>query len=304
MFFDNFTNRMKRVFTGKPVRLVVQYDICNVNIDLCKNNELGITSKTFYQLQKPLFVLDNNYDDNGFRLTTLIDRKTGGVVTAFVAKAEPNDGMLKDCKTEEYWILVEDNAGEVLFNNKQYSIVGDIYFQINKEQRMVMPKFELVNIKGALYEKVCSYMKAPGNKDYAGIGTRLHQIRIERMLQDKLGNSYIVAEGNSFPFHYSMGYRLKPVTRPIEDSIGILQEFSSWNNKSFKENLKYLFAEEQDNKYVINWSATLEHCLCDYYKNGGATLEEFLPNMYLNETSVKQWIEMIQKQPILMNKER
>ena len=39
--------------------------------------------------------------------------------------------------------------------------------------------------------------------------------------------------------------------------------------------------------------------LNDYYKNGGAPLVDFSPNMYLNETSLKQWIEMIKKQPIL-----
>lgn len=299
MFFDKFSTRMKRILTGKPVRLVVQYDICNVNIDLCKNNELGITSKTFYKLQTPKFTLDTNHDENNFRLTTLIDRKTGKPVTAFVAKIQ-SDGQ----DAEEYWILVEDATGEVPFKNKKYRVVGSIYFYINKEQQMVTPKFEIVSMDGDVYEKVCSYMKATGNKDYAGIGTRLHQIRIERMLQENLGNSYIVADGNSFPFHYSMGYRLVPGTRPIEETIGVLQEFSTWNNKSFKENLKYVFVEEQGNKYVINWSATLEHCLCDYYKNGGKQLVGFSPNMYLNETSAKQWVDMIKKQPILSDKVR
>ena len=143
-------------------------------------------------------------------------------------------------------------------------------------------------------------MKANGNKDFGGIGTRMHQLRVERMLQNRLGNVCIVAEGNSFPFHYSMGYRLPDAKRPLEDSTKILQEFSSLNQKSPRENSKYIFLErDKDKKVVINWSATLEHFLNDYYKNGGAPLVDFSPNMYLNEASLEQWIEMIKKQPIL-----
>ena len=161
-------------------------------------------------------------------------------------------------------------------------------------------KFEGAFIDGELCEKVLSYMNAKGNKEYGGIGTRMHQLRVERMLQNRLGNVCIVAEGNSFPFHYSMGYRLPDAKRPIEDSTKILQEFSSLNQKSPRENSKYIFLErDNDKKVVINWSATLEHFLNDYYKNGGAPLVDFSPNMYLNEASLEQWIEMIKKQPIL-----
>ena len=35
------------------------------------------------------------------------------------------------------------------------------------------------------------------------------------------------------------------------------------------------------------------------YKNGGAPLVDFSPNMYLTEASLEQWIKMIKKQPIL-----
>ncbi|MBP5792673.1 MAG: hypothetical protein J6W46_03405, partial [Spirochaetaceae bacterium] len=158
---------------------------------------------------------------------------------------------------------------EFEYLDKHYKIVGTTYFYINKEKQMVMPKFEKVFINGELYEKASSYMKSINNEDFAGIGTRLHQIRIERMLQTNSGNSFIIAEGDSFPFHYSMGYRLTDSTRAIEDSIHILQEFSNMNKKSFKQNLEFLFAEQKSGKYVINWSATLEHFLYDYYKNGG-----------------------------------
>ena len=292
--YDILKQNLRCLFGYKPTKLIVQYNICNVKIDLNKNNDRGITSSTFYKLLTPEFAVANNRDESGLKITTLIDKKTGGPVPAYVAKFEQQDP-----NAEGYGVMVEDNSGDFKFNNKKYKIVGTIYFYIDKQKQMVSPKFEMTFVKGELYEKVCSYMKSNGNNDYAGIGTRLHQIRIERMLQNNLGNSYIVAEGDSFPFHYSMGYRLMPATRPAEESIQILQEFYAMNKKTFKYNLQHVFAEFQKDNYVINWSASLENFLCDYYKNGGKPLDYLTPNMFLTETSVKQWIAMIKRQPIL-----
>lgn len=60
-----------------------------------------------------------------------------------------------------------------------------------------------------------------------------------------------------------------------------------------------LMVKVKDNKKIIDFAATFENFLNDYYKNGGAPIEEFSPNMYLTQTSLNQWIEMIEKQPIL-----
>lgn len=294
MKFDTLIQNFKDLFSLKPRKLIVQYDTCDIAINLRKQIKDGITSQTFNKLMSSEFSVDNNRDESGLKITTLIDKKTGAPVRAYVA------GITADIPdTENYCIMVEDATGEMSVNNKRYKIIGSTYFCINKNKKMVTPKFDITVIKGQLYEKVCAYMKSTGNSNYTGIGIRLHQIRVERMLQENLGNVQIVAEGNSFPFHYSMGYRLVPTTRPIEDCIPIAQEFSRWNKKVPQENLKYLHAKQQDGKYVIDWSATLEDFLCDYYRCGGAPLDEFLPNMFLNKSSVKQWIAMIQKQPIL-----
>ncbi len=294
MKFDTLIQNFKDMFSFKPHKLIVQYDTCDIAINLRKQNATGITSQTFYKLMTPEFMVSNNRDESDLKITTLINKKTGSPVPAYVAgiqSAIPN--------TEKYCIMIEDISGEFRVNNKRYKVVGDTYFCINKDKKMITPKFDITVINGQLYEKVCAYMRSKDNDNYAGIGTRLHQIRVERMLQENLGNVHIVAEGTSFPFHYAMGYRLAPTTHPIKDSIQIAQEFSHWNKKVPKENLKHLFAKQQNGEYVIDWSATLEDFLCEYYKNGGAPLDEFLPNMFLNTASVKQWITMIQKQPIL-----
>ncbi len=295
IFKDIIIPATKRMFNFKKVDLVRQPAADTVEVSLLKENFQGISSKTFKKLLSTEFTPKTNLDESGLRITTLIDKKTNKPVNAYIARVEENVPNM-----EKYYLMVPDANGEINIKNKNYRVVGDTYFYIDKEQEMISPKFEGAFINGELCEKVLSYMNAKGNKDFGGIGTRMHQLRVERMLQNGLGNVCIVAEGNSFPFHYSMGYRLIDAKRPIEDSTKILQEFSSLNQKSPRENSKYIFLERNnDKKVVINWSATLEHFLNDYYKNGGTPLVDFSPNMYLNEASLEQWIEMIKKQPIL-----
>ena len=295
IFKDIIIPATKRMFNFKKVDLVRQPAADTVEVSLLKENFQGISSKTFKKLLSPEFTPKTNLDESGLRITTLIDKKTNKPVNAYIARVEEDVPNM-----EKYYLMVPDTNGEINIKNKNYRVIGDTYFYIDKEQEMISPKFEGAFIDGELCEKVLSYMNAKGNKEYGGIGTRMHQLRVERMLQNRLGNVCIVAEGNSFPFHYSMGYRLPDAKRPIEDSTKILQEFSSLNQKSPRENSKYIFLErDNDKKVVINWSATLEHFLNDYYKNGGAPLVDFSPNMYLNEASLAQWIEMIKKQPIL-----
>lgn len=295
IFKDIIIPATKRMFNFKKVDLVRQPAADTVEVSLLKENFQGMSSKTFKKLLSPEFTPKTNLDESGLRITTLIDKKTNKPVNAYIARVEEDVPNM-----EKYYLMVPDTNGEINIKNKNYRVIGDTYFYIDKEQEMISPKFEGAFIDGELCEKVLSYMNAKGNKEYGGIGTRMHQLRVERMLQNRLGNVCIVAEGNSFPFHYSMGYRLPDAKRPIEDSTKILQEFSSLNQKSPRENSKYIFLErDNDKKVVINWSATLEHFLNDYYKNGGAPLVDFSPNMYLNEASLEQWIQMIKKQSIL-----
>ncbi len=295
IFKDIIIPATKRIFNFTKTDLVRQPATDTVEVSLLKENFQGISSKTFKKLLSPEFTPKSNLDESGLRITTLIDKKTNKPVKAYIARVEEDNPNM-----EKYYLMVADANGEINVKNKTYRVVGETYFYIDKEQKVISPKFEIAFVDGELYEKILSYMNAKGNKEYSGIGTRMHQLRVERMLQNRLGNVCIVAEGNSFPFHYSMGYRLASVQRPVEDSTKILQKFSNLNQKSPQENSKYIFLERDNNKkVVINWSATLERFLNDYYKNGGVPLVDFSPNMYLNKTSLEQWIEMIKKQPIL-----
>ena len=282
----NLISYIGNKFERQPAKDVVE-------INLIENTP-GIKSATFRKfLTQPEFTPKTNLAKSGAKITTIIDKKTQKPVEAFVARAES-----KNPNCEKYVLMVKDRKGDIKLNNEKFRAVGITTFYVNKKANMITPKFDLDIINGELYQKIHSNMKSLDNKDFAGIGLRLHQLRVERMLQNNLGNVCIVAEGNSFPFHYSMGYRLQPRFEPIERIKELLNTLSGFNNKPPKENAKFVIAELKNNKEMLNVSASIENCLNDYYKRGGEVIE-FSPNMYLEPISLNQWVDLIQKQPIL-----
>ncbi len=253
----------------------------------------GIKSKTIKKLFSEEFRPVKNVDENKCRITTIIDKKTKKPVEAFVAGVET-----EEAGEEKYVIMVKDKAGEIKINDNAFKKVGDIYFYLDRENNIISPKFELINIDGELYERVQSYMRSYGNNDYEGIGIRLHQLRIERMLQEKMDNIMIVAEGNSFPFHYNMGFRLSPNFVAAEDMKKVIGTLSDINGKNKSYNKKFIRFCYQNGEKLIDYSGTLENFLNDYYKKGGKTLD-YEPNMFLDKASAEQWINYIKTQPIL-----
>ncbi|MBE7703290.1 MAG: hypothetical protein E7Z89_04485 [Cyanobacteria bacterium SIG28] len=292
-FRDVLKPAIKNMFNFKHISLERSPKADTVEVNKF-NNTPGIKSNTFKKLLTPEFMPTRSIADNGTKVTTLIDKKTQKPVEAFVAKIEETDPFC-----ERYVLLVNDEKGDISIQNEKFKTIGETYFYVDKEKNLITPKSELAFIDGELCEKVLSHMSAGGNNEYGGIGTRLHQLRVERMLQNGLGNVCIVAEGNSFPFHYAMGYRLPTHYTGVEDAGIIMNELTLFNKKHPRENSKYLAVEVKDKQQVINISATIENCLNDYYKQGGKPLEDFSPNMYLDKVSLNQWIELIQKQPIL-----
>ena len=290
-FVQNFLPKLKNIF-GKKVSVLEKQPVTDV-FEKRIISDSGIKSNTVKKLFSEEFMPQRKFDKNGCRVTTIIDRKTQKPVEAFVARVETDEPL-----QEQYIIMVKDKNGEIEINSDKFKNVGKTYFYIDKQNGVISPKFELINKDGVLYEKVKAYMKSNGNKDYQGIGARLHQLRIERMLQEKLGNVMIVAEGNSFPFHYNMGFRLQPEVASLEDMEKVIKILSEINNKDGVFNKKFIQFVYSNGEKMIDYSRTLENCLNDYYKNGGKALE-FEPNMFLDAVSAKEWIDYIVKQPIL-----
>lgn len=294
--FGNISTTAKRMFSRGPNKLERQpaKDVYTNTIQYVDR----INSKTFETLSEPQYIPTRRVAEKGLRVTTLIDKKTNSPVEAFVARVEDDDKFM-----EQYIIMVKDKNGDIDIDGQKFSEVGGTHFYINKKENMITPKFGLFIAENEHGEKepcqkVDSYMESVGNDRYGGIGIRLHQMRIEKMVMNELGNVMIVAEGNSFPYHYNMGYRLKPIQKGMDSLASVVKKLCDLNGKPPEYNSKFVSVENKDGVQVINFAHSVENCLCDYYNKGGKPLE-FMPNMYLTQTSADQWIDFIKKQPIL-----
>ncbi len=137
IFKDIIIPATKRMFNFKKVDLVRQPAADTVEVSLLKENFQGISSKTFKKLLSPEFKPKTNLDESGLRITTLIDKKTNKPVNAYIARVEEDVPNM-----EKYYLMVPDANGEINIKNKNYRVIGDTYFYIDKEQEMISPKFE------------------------------------------------------------------------------------------------------------------------------------------------------------------
>ena len=264
------------------------------DIYIKNHNMPDIRSNTFYRLSSPQFRVPENIAENNSRITTVIDKKTGAHVKVFVAKVEAEE---PNC--ERYIIMKKNPNGDIKIAKDNYECIGSTYFYINPEEQMITPKIEFfTNQAGINYQKINSYVKATGNNEYAGIGTRLMQLRVESMLLNNLNNVKIAAEGMSFPFHYGLGFRIHNF-RDFSNAEEFLKHLSGFNGKSIQENSKYLVIKKEKGEQYVHILESLQKFLNDYYKNGGKELD-YMPDMYLTDKALIQWCKLIQQQPIIL----
>lgn len=230
-------------------------------------------SQTMKKLFSPEYKISQGKNKDGFYVTTIIDIKTNKPIKAYVKKTCRDDNYEKWC------IFIKNIRGD-------YQPVGERSFEIDLGLNRITP--------GEMSSEM-------GNYKYSGIGIRLHQIAIERMIQEDLKNVQICSTQEAFPFHYKCGFRVIPFERTIKKGNfeKMLEEYSQ-NNKIDKKIL-YQNSEiiEEKNgiirfstKYIENWRKLLYakgnhvNSYCDY-------------PMKLSEKAIENWKNQISFQPIL-----
>lgn len=214
-------------------------------------------------------------DELGHPVTTIIDKKTQEPVEAYV--------VLKKLKNNEEQITmcVKNAHGE-------RECIGYRTYQLDPERKILTP----------------GNMEAYANDRYEGIGSRLHQIAIERMMQNDYKAVTICSTDRAFPFHYKSLFRAEPhpecnfdeaSSKNMKDKISRMVE----NFDIKEEEINNCFARAEDNKY--DFSKTLENIHKMFFKHristGGDT------PMILDGKNLEYWKSLIAKQPILLGLE-
>ena len=219
------------------------------------------------------FKLQQSMNKDGYYVTTVIDKKTGKPVKTYVKL------QISDKDYEKWCMYVKNSSGE-------YKEIGYRELNLDRKRKKIAP----------------GYMNSEeGNAEYSGIGLRLHQICIERMMQEGYENVYILSTANAFPFHYKSGFRvLENTTRMTKDAFETtIKKLSKKSGISEKELRKVVvFIENSSNEIIIS-SKTFENWNKLFYQNNISSLDYYGFPMKLSDENLTYWKELIKQQPIL-----
>lgn len=146
------------------------------------------------------------------------------------------------------------------------------------------------------------FMESREGRDlYSGIGLRLHQITIERMLQKGYKRIVIESEPNAFPFHYKCGFRSPDIIETVPKS-----NIDDFTNEFLKQGLTQeevnAALKIKPNGEIFDVSAVSAENLMKalYLKNNGNIVSnEVLIPMELYGKQFEHWQNLIKSQRIL-----
>lgn len=234
----------------------------------------ALESKTMKKLYSPEFKIPQGKNEDGYFVTTIIDKATGKPVKAYVRTTGENQ---YGC--EEWLFFTKD-----LDNN--YNMIGRRSFRVNKMAKKITP----------------GWMDSEeGSAKYAGIGLRGHQLAVERMMQENLDSVEVLSLANAFPFHYKSGFRIIPqevkVSKSkLDDVIKLWNKETGIDEKLLRE---HVVAKAVNKETVSVSSLTLENFRkLLYLKNNGRYVTGDTP-MELHGEWLEKWKQMALSQPIL-----
>ncbi|MCQ2753908.1 MAG: hypothetical protein MJ231_02550 [bacterium] len=225
-------------------------------------------SKLFSQKFKPL----RHINEDGYYVTTIIDKKTGEPVEAFLKQI--NSGK----QLEEWEMYVKHENGV-------YERIGKRGIHINNKEKKITPDW---------------MESSEGASEYSGIGIRLHQLGVERMLQTECKTIEIDSLSSAFPFHYKCGFR-----SPDEIiSIGRKSNLKWWlkTNNITEEEWERIAKPTYDEFDIVYANAkALEEIkkLALVKTKGAGSIGN--TTMYLQGEELSRWIERAKSQPILLD---
>lgn len=228
------------------------------------------SSKTLQKLFSPEFAPARHIDENGYFVTTLMDKKTQKPVEVFVKK-------VREGKYEFYKKM----------SNNEYEFIGSRSFSIDKELGVMKPGFMANHSEGM----------------YAGIGIRGHQLAVEEAIREGVDVIYLSSLPKAMKFHQKCLYRPLPKMKfrqeELEDYVADLAEKLSLS----EEQVLKMFSINLDNGVqVLDLRKTTEQ-INKYLKQQGITdlIDHPTMNMFsLEGETLALWKDLVKSQPITL----
>lgn len=236
-----------------------------------------LESETLKTLFSPEYAPKRRTDSNGYAVTTVIDNKTKKPKEVFVKRINKTPRL-------ETWGIYEKEGDE-------YKEIGFRSFGVNKILGAITP----------------GYMQNRDySKKYSGIGLRLHQISIERMMQNGYNEIQVESLPESFAFHYKAGFRLIPGLSTY--TKGSLATFiNSWRQETGlpESVIRNEIISSNVGKLIYLDNKTIENLTVKAFKKNNLIpfAKEKNPaifNMTMSPEWLDTWKTLAQLQPILL----
>ena len=237
-------------------------------------------SETMKLLYTEKYHSKKRLNKEGYPITTVIDKKTGEPVEAYI-KCEK-----KNKQSERWGMYIKDKnepTGERLLGYRSFYLDG--------RRKKITP----------------GYMDSDGNKEYSGIGLRMHQLTVERMMQKGFKNIEIEALPDAFPFHYKLGFRMYPDEEQMSKE-GLQDYARTWGNilKVSPKEIRKCMVINKKTPNMFSHNKTEENLRLLVAAKKITTEYEHLPGcaMTLDEEWLETWKNLAESQPILLGLKR
>lgn len=231
-----------------------------------------IQLETAKQLYNTKFVPSGKDYGEYARTTFVLDKCTGEPVEVVVIPVDINRS------NEEYQIVNPNNNMEV---------IGEYFFSFDKKGKNVV---------------IGERMFSNENK-YAGIGIRLHQLAIERMLMKKFSNVEIGSITSAYGFHKKCGFEpIKNIkTYNKTEFQKTLQNYASDLEMSENDVKKLLIYKKQNGLILLDENSSFENIVLYCQKHNMFSDElNYEIGMQLSPEAIQDWLKLINKSPILL----
>lgn len=273
-----------------------------MQINQIQKNTCLLESKTFSKLFSKEFQPVRRLTKEGYPVTTIIEKKTGKPIEVYFKKSPPssveqlpnnNPFENKISIPQEEWTMYRK------LPNGEEEKLGFINWTIQKDKNKF--GFGFIGQETEYLKHYAGTLSKDVESEYVGIGIRLNQLKIERFLQENLGQLEICSSGTAFPFHAKNGFKAVYVVKtfPISFSnfVTKLEKLSGLDANTVKSTLEKYLLSQGENSITITSKFLDELCPLSFLKTGNRRFGDI--TMELPKESLDFWKKLIEIQPII-----
>jgi len=229
----------------------------------------GQESSTLKRLFSAEFKPQRCFDENGYMVTTVINKKTQKPVEIFIKEIAPNE--------YEFYKKTENI----------YTVIGKRKYKINKELGILEP----------------GYMSNYCQDEFAGIGIRGHQLAVEKTMKENLKSIYLDSLSKAEHFHEKCLFRplakMKTTQDIIDDYCSSLSKDLAISPSKAKEMISL---EKFGNNIFIDLKQTVINInkICAKISPENVISHPTMGQYCLAAEELALWKDLVRSQPITL----